>query len=333
VHKIFMPRLGQTMEEGVLIGWHVETQRAYDAGEVLYEVETDKTTTQVEATLPGRLIRLLAEPDFTYPVGAVIAVAADGNEQPTDTDIDAFLAGEEEGATTAAARQPIREDATADAVIQARGMAARRAPLNATHRRMADRVSASWREIPQFTQTVTVDASTWDDRRHRVSDNESDVRVTVTDIVLDALIRATEEVPEVNSTYTPDALILWDDVNVSLAVATPDGLKVPVLRGAQRLSIVERATRLRELVARARRNETTIDEVDAGTITLSNLGMLGIDSGTPLVTSPQVAIVFVGATRPMVVPRDGALEIRPCCVIATSFDHRAVDGAMAAALH
>ncbi len=398
MHKIFLPRLGQTMEEGQLLQWLVEPGADYVAGVQLYEVESDKATMEVEANLPGRLLKMLAEPGETVQVGALLAVAADPGETAGAEDVQHFLeadsAAHEDTAqadkvvsgppaaenttaprhvnpgpvtamprTRALAKElgvdlatvtatgsngqiidfDVRATANAGAPPQtpqpgsspdSRGsgpLIKERRPLGPIHRRMAEVVSRSWTQAPQFTQQVTVDASGWKERRE-VLRGEHGAVVTMTDLVLEALVHAVAEVPEVNAKFDGDALLIYEDVNVSIAVDTPAGLQVPVLHSSQALDVPERSARLRELAERARNGALSPDDVTRGTITLSNLGMHGIESGAPLVTAPQVAIVFIGTITDQVVPSPGraGIEVRPQCVLSISYDHRALDGATAA---
>jgi len=440
VHKLFLPRLGQTMEEGVLARWVTKPETEFRPGDDLYEVETEKVTTEVQATLPGRLVRVLVDGDQTVPVGALLAVVADPGEAPTEADINAFLDGrglsvlpapEEEVSevrtapesptagdrlgvramprTRALARQlgvdlndvragrpdgllreaDVREVVTpvtsASAASSPMGSPvsltepqqpfqnlgatpqARQTPdpqipdqtrlaepvrpltpvpvelvalpvgvrererriLSPVARRMSHITARSWSQVPQFSQSVDVNAGSWKGRRDRLRE-ETGQPIGYTDLALDALVRAVHEVPEANSSFDGKELVIWGDINVSVAVDTPTGLQVPVLHQIQDLSIAGRATQFRALIERARRGALTPDDVQGGTITLSNLGMYGVEGGMPMVTAPQATVVFVGAMRETVTAIEGAIAIRPVFTVVNGFDHRALDGATAA---
>ncbi len=433
MHKVFLPRLGQTMEEGLLARWLVDVGVDYQPGEALYEVETDKVTAAVEASLPGRLLRVLVEEESVQPVGALLAVAADPGESVTPAAVDAFLAGvDPAGApedaeraapagasgvekgidgtrsdggdgparamprTRALAKRhgldladvvgtgrdglitehdvrahislsaapssgaPCRIDpsaptpspmpvpppapsapaviagATPDTGAQPAAAAVLDGPrlrerrvLSPVARRMAQVVARSAAEIPQFSQSVDVHATRWRAWRDRLR-AETGLPIGYNDIVLDALVRALRDVPDANATFHGDSISIWQDVNVSIAVDTPAGLQVPVLHAVNEYTIAGRASRFQSLVERARRNELTLDDVQGGTITLSNLGMFGVHTGVPMVTLPQSCIVFVGAMRESVVALDGGMAVRPVVTVTNAFDHRALDGATAA---
>lgn len=406
--KLFLPRLGQTMEEALLEAWVVPPGTAFEIGAVLYEVETEKVTTGVEATVAGTIVRSLAADGDRIEVGTLLAVIAEPGETPTEAEIDAFISGEPVASDAAAAPLPVTEaapevaqgassaagpvrampktralakslgvdiaalapgspggvitedqvraavsapvPAPAPASVQAApvapAIAAPPAPATAAplpdgidirerrrltgiQRRMAEVTTRTWTTVPQFSQSVDVDASSWDRRRDQLRALTA-MQVGYTDLILSAMVRAVQEVPEVNSSFAGEELLIYRDINISIAVDSPHGLQVPVLHQMQDLSEAGRARLLRDRTAKARDGALGLDDVKGGTITMSNLGRFGIEGGMPMLTTPQAAIVFVGAIVQKVVPVEGGIGVRPVCTIVTAFDHRAVDGATAA---
>jgi pyruvate dehydrogenase E2 component (dihydrolipoamide acetyltransferase) len=131
----------------------------------------------------------------------------------------------------------------------------------------------------------------------------------------------------VNVQYTEDALLKFPTANVGIAVAAPQGLVVPVVRGVERLSLAELAAARGEVVNRARDNKLTTQDLEDGTFTISNLGMFGVEQFVAVLNPPQAAILAVGATVDTPVVRDGAVAVRPIMTLTLTVDHRAVDGA------
>ena len=208
-----------------------------------------------------------------------------------------------------------------------------RQPLSGVARAMADVVSRSWRDIPQFVQQVSVDAGALMERRRRDGPGfveASGLSLSYTVLLLEAIVHAIAAAPGVNASLAEDAIVEYEDVNISVAVAGPSGLVVPVIRRAQACSRRDLARQLNDLAGRARTGKLRPADVAGGTITLSNLGMFGVETGIPLVTAPQAAVVFAGAIadRPAVV--NGSLAVRPILQLAIAYDHRVVDGARAA---
>jgi pyruvate dehydrogenase E2 component (dihydrolipoamide acetyltransferase) len=156
--------------------------------------------------------------------------------------------------------------------------------------------------------------------------------VTLTDVLLLRAARALTLHPGVNAHYDPDALAVnrFERADIGLAVATERGLLVPVLRGAESLSLGEIAARRRELVERARAGRLSLAEMQGATFTVSNLGMFSVVQFDAILNVPQVAILAAGATQSRPVVVDGALAERRVIALTLTCDHRAVDGATGA---
>ena len=127
-------------------------------------------------------------------------------------------------------------------------------------------------------------------------------------------------------------MIELDDVDIAIAVDTPDGLAMPVVRRVDTLDRDVLAQRARELIARARADELTPADVGGASASVSNLGAYGIRAGTAVLPVDHAAIVFVGAIEPRAVVRDGVIVVRSMCTLSITYDHRVVDGATAARL-
>ncbi len=159
---------------------------------------------------------------------------------------------------------------------------------------------------------------------------DPDVRVTVTDLLAKVCARALMRHPELNTQFTEEALLRFPSANIGIAVAAPQGLVVPVIASVERLSLVEVATRRAELVARAREARLSQADLEAGTFTISNLGMYGVEQFTAVLNPPQAAILAVGATEERPVARGGEVVVAPMMTLTLTVDHRAVDGGPAA---
>jgi pyruvate dehydrogenase E2 component (dihydrolipoamide acetyltransferase) len=135
---------------------------------------------------------------------------------------------------------------------------------------------------------------------------------------------------DMNVQYSDDALLVFPNADVGIAVAAPQGLVVPVVRAAERLTIAQIAQVRGDLVGRARDGKLRAEDLEGGTFTISNLGMYDIDQFIAVLNPPQASILAVGSTRDQVVPRDGDLHILPLMTMTLTCDHRAVDGATGA---
>jgi pyruvate dehydrogenase E2 component (dihydrolipoamide acetyltransferase) len=223
---------------------------------------------------------------------------------------------------------PTGAPATAHAPVQAGEV--EQIPLSNIRKTIARRLTEAW-QIPVFQLQASADMTRVNALVARLRERDPDVRLTVTDVLTKVCAQALMRHREVNAEFTEDAILLHPTANVGLAVAAPQGLVVPVIRSAERLSLTEIAGVRADLVGRARENKLRAEDLAGGTFTISNLGMYAVESFTAVLNPPQAAIVAVGATEERVVALGGDTAVRPMVTLTATFDHRAVDGAPAAA--
>ena len=205
-----------------------------------------------------------------------------------------------------------------------------RVTLTNVRKTIARRLTEAW-QIPVFQLQASADMSRANALVAKLRERDPDVRITVTDVLTKVSAQALMRHREVNAEFTDEAILLHPSANVGIAVAAPQGLVVPVIRAAERLSLAEIAAARADVVGRARDGKLRADDLEGGTFTISNLGMYAVESFTAVLNPPQAAIIAVGATEDRVVPVGGELVVRPMITLTATFDHRAVDGAPAAA--
>ena len=206
-------------------------------------------------------------------------------------------------------------------------------PLVGIRATVAQRMAQSWAQVAHVTEVMEVDmteAVALRRRRLAAWEREFGVRVSLNDFLTFAVSRSLREFPDLNARLEGQEIKVLEDIHLGVAVATPEGLIVPVIRHADQRSLWEIAQQSAHLAERAHARKLTLDEVSAGTFTITNLGTYGIEIFTPIVNYPQCAILGVGrvAERPVVMP--GRIEARPMMYLSLSFDHRIIDGAPAA---
>lgn len=205
--------------------------------------------------------------------------------------------------------------------------------LNNLKRITAERMASSFRSAPHFYLNVEVDMSQAVVMREAFlpkAEAEAGIRISFTDILVFVAGRAIQKHPALNATFENEKIARYRDVNINLAIDTSRGLTAPLIRQADRLSLIEIAKRRLELVDRAQNNRLAPDDIINGSFTISNLGMFGIDVFHAIINPPQAAILAVGKIikRPIVI--NDVLELRPTMWISLSVDHRVADGAEAA---
>jgi pyruvate dehydrogenase E2 component (dihydrolipoamide acetyltransferase) len=203
-------------------------------------------------------------------------------------------------------------------------------PLTTLRKTIARRLTEAW-EAPVFQITMSADMARAQEVRARLVEltREGETKPTVSDVLTKACAVALMRHPEVNAHYADQAVRRFPTADVGMAVATDRGLLVPVIRGAERLTLAEIAAARADLVTRAREAKLQQADLEGGTFTVSNLGMYGVDQFVAVLNPPQVAILAVGAIEEKPVVVDGDLEIKPMMSLTLTCDHRAVDGAVA----
>ena len=201
---------------------------------------------------------------------------------------------------------------------------------------IAERMAEANREVPHFSYVEEIDITELESLRQHLNSTkiDSSERLTLLPFLGLALIRALNDFPQCNTTYDKDrnVLLRHEAVHLGVATQTPDGLKVPVVKHAQRRPIDELAAEIRRVSEAARNNTANKEELGGSTITITSLGKLGGIASTPVINSPEVGIIGVNKAveRPMVV--NGQIVVRLMMNLSSSFDHRFVDGFDAAAM-
>jgi 2-oxoisovalerate dehydrogenase E2 component (dihydrolipoyl transacylase) len=201
---------------------------------------------------------------------------------------------------------------------------------------IAERMSEAKRNIPHFAYVEEVDVTELESLRLHLNAqlSKGESGLTYLPLVVLALTRTLESFPQCNVLYDAarGVLVRHRAVHVGVATQTPDGLKVPVVRNAQALSLWDLAAEIRRVSERARSNKATRDELIGSTITVTSLGKLGGIASTPVINAPEVAIIGLNKAVERPVVRDGAVIVRRIMNLSSSFDHRFVDGYDAAAM-
>lgn len=457
ISKVVLAKLSPTMEEGTIVKWNKKEGDPVKQGDVLAEIETDKANMEMEALAAGVLRKILVPAGGKAPVGALIGVIADPQE-----DISKVLAGAQpapaakpseaapaakppepapaatpsaaapqaqpaaaatsaaKGAEPAAPREaepppqtrpqpvpvarepeperprpqpaPVAAQGGGEGRVKAsplaRSMAAQRniplesvtgsgpggriikrdieawgggaaaaqerpapaapaarpsparppapsvkpgeeIPLSGMRRTIARRLSESKVAAPHFYLTVEIDMDRAVDLREQIVQAE-EVKLSVNDLVVKACAKALVRFPTVNASWNEDRITTHPEVHVGVAVAIPDGLIVPVVRNADRKSVVEIAREVKELAARARERKLKPEEFTGSTFTVSNLGMYDVAEFTAIINPPESAIVAVGTVREVPVVLDGQIRPGRRMRLTMSSDHRVIDGVLAA---
>jgi 2-oxoisovalerate dehydrogenase E2 component (dihydrolipoyl transacylase) len=206
--------------------------------------------------------------------------------------------------------------------------------LTPVRRMIADAMVRSVNQIPHAWSSVEVDVTNLVALRSQVRaafEQREGVDLTYLPFIIKAVVESLKDHPTLNATWGGDKIILKKRINLGIAVAAPEGLMVPVIHDADRLSVAGLARAARDLTLRARQRKLVLDDVQGGTFTLNNTGVLGSVVSQPIINYPQAAILTTEAIQKRPVVREDAIAIRSMMNLCLSFDHRINDGAESSA--
>jgi pyruvate dehydrogenase E2 component (dihydrolipoamide acetyltransferase) len=365
--SVVMPALELAQETGKVLVWIKKEGDKVAKGEPLLEIETDKVSFELEAQADGILAGVRSHAGDVVPVGQIIAwLVGPGEQPPVESDTVSRGMAEQARPMTAAsapsaaapassprttaggprispkARRIAEEKGvditkitgtgpdgqiTGDDVLKAAEAPAPAESLSAIARLMAERTTQSWTTVPHFFLARDVDASALNAAREQLGRE----KFTHTDFLIVLVARTLLDHPKMNASWTGSAIRLNPAVNISLAIAVPEGVVGAVIPNAATATIAEIATQRKDLAERAKSGRLRPTDIAGGTFTISNLGMFGIDAFSAIITPPQAAVLAVGRIADRVVAVNGQPAVRPIMTITLSSDHRVVDGAQAAA--
>jgi pyruvate dehydrogenase E2 component (dihydrolipoamide acetyltransferase) len=200
---------------------------------------------------------------------------------------------------------------------------------------IAKRLTESKQNVPHFYLTMDIELDALLKLRAELNarsskDGASSFKLSVNDMIIKASALALRRVPKVNASFTDEGVAFYDDVDISIAVAIPDGLITPIIRRADQKGLATISNEMKDLGLRARAGKLKPEEFQGGGFSISNLGMFGVKDFQAIINPPQAAILAVGAGEPRAVVKDGQLAVATVMSATLSVDHRVVDGALGA---
>jgi len=350
-----MPSLGADMQEGTLIEWNVKPGDRIQRGDIIGIVRTEKADIEVEVYHEGVVEQLLAKAGETLPVGAVLAVIREeGEGAPAAAPVALAITPPAVGRLRASplARREAQQLGIDLAQIQGSGPhgeiteadvhraaeTAKKAPVEkpaappelraGIRRAIAAAMARSNREIPHYYLETKIDLSLAlkfleaENQKRSVKD-----RILSVVLLIKAVARALRDVPELNAYWVEDQLQRKEAVHIGFAISLRDGgLVVPAIMDADRKNLDELMQALRDLITRARAGRLRSSEITDATVTITNLGDLGVETVHGVIYPPQVALVGFGRIVESPWAENGMLGIRPIVSATLAGDHRATDG-------
>ncbi len=394
--EVIMPKLGLTMESGIIEKWHKKEGDRVESGDVLFEVMTDKVAVEVESYNSGILRKIIRFEGEEIPVTGVVAYIGEKDEKiPEEPSVaskeavpgrksspsgessdeleksnlkkDAKEDNEPQASNERIKISPLAKKIALDnriditkikgsgpngriikediiSIIDSKkevntpkkqdGISIRSSnPLTGARKIIAEKMSESKKVIPHTSLRIKVDATNLISVREQIKEKFEklhNVKVTYTDFIIKACAVALEENIELNSSFLNDNFIIYEDINIGIAVATDDSLVVTTIYKCNKISLADIAKKRYELVKKAREGGLSLDDVTNGTFTITNLGMFGIRSSIPIINPPQAAIIAIGEIYNEPIMVNGEITLRSFMEMTLSCDHRIIDGNRAA---
>ena len=363
--RVIMPKLTDSMEEGVVVKWRKAEGEHVESGDVLAEIETDKAVMDLEAFASGTLRKILVPEGTTVPSGTLIGVIGEPDE-----DIRDILAGAQPSAARPSALRPspaavaspeedklasprvrtlAREQGIDLKAVKGSGPggriverdlepfltkkeqpAVREIPLTQMRKAIVRMTTQSKAPVPHFYVTIEVEMAEGLRVIEESKKAAASSPISINHLLIAAAARALRQHPGLNASFAGETIRLFSSIDIGIAVALEEGLIVPVLRDCGSKTLVQIAEAERALVARARGRDLSPEEYTGATFLISNLGKFDVESFSAVILPPAAAALAVGSVREVPVVRDGRVEVGHRMMLTLSCDHRVIDGAVAA---
>ncbi|CAG9577356.1 putative 2-oxoglutarate dehydrogenase,E2 component, dihydrolipoamide succinyltransferase [Leishmania major strain Friedlin] len=338
--SINVPTIAESISTGKVVNWTKKVGDAVAEDEVICQIESDKLNVDVRAPANGVITKINFEEGADVEVGAQLSTMKEGPApaaaapKAAEVKLDAPKA-EPPKAAAPAASAPAAPAAPAAAAKPAMHTIAGADPrtksvrISSMRRRIADRLKASQNTCAMLTTFNEIDMTPLFQLRDKYKDEfhkRHDVKLGLMSPFVKASAIALKDVPIVNASFGKDTIDYHEFVDIAIAVATPRGLVVPVIRDVQNMNLANIETAIADYAARARINKLTMAEMTGGTFTISNGGVFGSWMGTPIINPPHSAILGMHAIKkkPWVVGNE--IKIRDIMAVALTYDHRLIDG-------
>ena len=342
-----VPKVGNTVEECMVGEWRKHKGDRVTAGEVIAEIETDKTTFEITAPVSGTILEVFFAQGSLVPVFTNLCMIGEPGEtaealtpevaralppanpipsQPLSPRARRFAAEHDFHPASLAGSGPGGRVLEAD-LREAYAAAPSPERISSIRETIARRMRESLATTAQYTMHTSAGAAGLLSLRARFKVSPGLVNITIGDMVLFCVAKALLEAPALNAEFIDGRISRHAAVNLGFACDTDRGLYVPVVKDCQKLTIAELSSQVRHLADQAVRGTIAADDLRGATFTVSNLGNLGIESFTPILNPPQVAILGVGAIQLKPVRIEGGMGLIDSIGLSLTCDHQAIDGA------
>jgi pyruvate dehydrogenase E2 component (dihydrolipoamide acetyltransferase) len=334
--EVRLPKFGDTMEEGTIVDCKVSVGDHVKSGDVLFDVETDKATLEIESPADGFVKQIIAEVGGSYRVETPLLVLGDKDERISDEFLRSLKASTPATPTIAkpkpAKREKINDLPMPIPVLPQDLKLGQTIPVSRLQKVTAQKMLRSKQELPCFYLNVRADVT--DLVAYRAKLNQAgNVDVSYNDFIIKAIAIGLEKFPIMTGQIDGNDIKLAKSIGIGLAISTPEGLIAPIVKDPDKKTVSEIARYSKQLIERTKSNQLTLDDLEGGCITVSNLGAFGVDSFIPIVVPGQCSILGIGKITDVCVPAGDTpdtLGVRKMMNITLSVDHKVANGGYAA---
>ncbi|MEM4720976.1 MAG: dihydrolipoamide acetyltransferase family protein [Candidatus Methanomethylicaceae archaeon] len=333
ITEIRVPKIGMTEDEITVVNWLKKDDDIINKGDEIVVIETAKVTYTMEAPSYG-ILHILKKVKEKVKVGDVLGILADSKEEideyvsslsiPKEAAISFFEEEGEEGIRLSFENEEVRKGVPLQDLSDRKIL--KRIPFIGMRKTIANHLVSSLHTGAQLTIISEVDMTELSEFRKEWLLDKPEAKVTFVDIFVKLLASILPEYPIINSSIIGDEIICWGEYNIGVAVSVQDGLVVPIVRNADQKDLLTISREIKSLAERARSNKLSPEDYRGGTFTLSSGGKVDVDFVTPIINSPENAILAIGKIAPKPAVFQGKLDIRLMTHLCLTHDHRAIDG-------
>ncbi|MFP3717687.1 dihydrolipoamide acetyltransferase family protein [Bacillus safensis] len=354
--EVVMPKLGMSMKEGTVSVWNKEVGETVNKGESIASINSEKIEMEIESPAEGTILDIKVPEGEGVPPGTVICYIGEGNEQIEEKkEKDLPPKQKKERKKISPVARKIAQSANLDIhtlvgtgpdgrITKADVLRAlpdekekqqkepKHQPVRMMRKTIASRMMESLQTSAQLTITMKADVTKLTALQSELNETAAarhDMKLTMTDFVAKAVVLSLLEHPAMNSQYQNDRVETFEYVHLGIAAALDHGLAVPVIRHAEKLSLIELAKSIKSYGKKAREGRLLHDEIEGSTFTITNLGAYGVEHFTPILNPPEAGILGVGKADHMPVYHGNELCKGTILPLSLTFDHRVLDGAPA----
>ncbi len=332
--EVRLPKFGDTMEQGSIVDCKVSIGDRVKSGDVLFDVETDKATLEIESPADGFVKQIIAEVGGSYRIETPLLILGDKDERISDEFLRTLKASTPATPTIAKPKlaKRIKDLPMPIPVLPAEIKLGQTIPVSRLQKVTAQKMLRSKREIPCFYLNARADVTGLVAYRDKLN-QAGKVEVSYNDFIIKAIAIGLEKFPIMTGQIDGDDIKIAKTIGVGLAISTPEGLIAPIVKDPDKKTIPEIARYSSQLIERTKNNQLTLEDLEGGCITVSNLGTFGVDSFIPIVVPGQCSILGIGKIADVCVPAGDTpdtLGVRKMMNLTLSVDHKVANGGYAA---